>query len=337
MSKVNVALYGIGNFGYALLKHLDRKADGSFSLRAYDYDQTVTDSLKSDRAHPYIQKSARISDFPEIVGAPEELLEGRDVVILAVSSDVTREVVSHIKKSTTGRLTIVNTAKALDKEDGRRLSEVIAEELKGVDYTYALLAGGTIAADLFRHEPLGIDIASRDEAALKDLQRLFESDNLHVYTTTDLTGVEYAAAFKNVISILAGIVHGLGFSYGAETHAISKLAAHIAEACVQHLGARPDTFTIGRQAWGNDMWMSATGNTRNRKLGILLGQGVPAEEALAQMQSGNKLVEGVNTLKVVDKIPGIKDIEAVSLLKRLIVDGTASAEDISRYLMRTHL
>jgi len=117
---------------------------------------------------------------------------------------------------------IVNTAKAFDLRSGKRLSEIIGEELRNINFDYAFLAGGTITKDLFVHEPLGSNVACKNNKILNDLKIIFESDNLFIYTSTDLAGTEYAAAFKNVISILAGITNGLGFSYGSETHIISN-------------------------------------------------------------------------------------------------------------------
>ncbi len=334
---LNVSIYGIGSFGYALLKHLDRKADDTFTLSAYDYDEKLMNHFIARRKHLYVQRSAKISERPSFAKSPEELLRKCDVLILAVSSDSTKEVMQNIRTFAKKPITIVNTAKALDKNTGDRLSKIASRELSGIDYSYAFLAGGTIANDLFKHEPLGIDLACDNAAVLKILQPIFESNNLHVYTTSDLAGVEYAAAFKNIISILAGIVYGLGFSYGAETHAISKTAQLIADACVQTLGADPETFSMGRQCWGNDLWMSSTGKTRNRQLGIMLGKGVPASEALRAMHSSGKLVEGVNTLQVLDKVKGIREIEPIKLLYDLLIDQSSDVLRIKNYLLRTHL
>ncbi len=329
-----IAIYGVGAFGYAILKHLDNKQDGSFSLVGYDHLAEVNESLKTKRSHPFFHTDTTVSDMPTFVDSPEELLRDASVIVLAVSSDSTREVAQTIKANAPPGVTILNIAKALDKTTGKRLSEIVTEELAGFEHRYALLAGGTIADDLFHHEPLGVDIASTDQAVADELQALFTSDNLTVYTTTDLAGVEYASALKNVISILAGIVHGLGFSYGSETHIISKTAHQIGIVCTEQYGASPSTFSIGSQSWGNDMWMSCTGDTRNRALGELLGKGTPASEALEQMHSGHKLVEGVNTLHIIDQLPGLKDIQEVKLLHDLLVEKTISVENIKDYLLK---
>lgn len=333
METRRIAIYGVGAFGYAMLKHLDNKQDGSYEMTGYDHVAEVTSYLREHRSHPYFHTDTKISDMPDFVQSPGELLGDADTVILAVSSDATREVAQNIKQYAKPGLTILNAAKALDKTTGQRLSEVIEEELAGFDHEYALIAGGTTADDLFRHEPLGADLASANAEIAAELKQLLLSDNLSVYATTDVLGVEYAAALKNTVSIMAGIVHGLGFSYGSETHIISKTAQEIGDVCVEQLGAKPDTFSVGRQCWGNDMWMSCTGDTRNRQLGELLGKGTPVEAALKQMHEGNKLVEGVNTLHIVDKLAGLKDVYSIKLLHDLIVERTIGVEDIRSYLL----
>lgn len=333
---MNISIYGIGNFGYAFLKHLDDKnTDEQYKLTAYDYKPERVEYLNQHRSHPVLHPETSLSDDIVFTNDIGEMIADADIVLLAVPSPTTREALQNIRQHATRPVTIVNTAKSLDIATGQRLSEVAAEELAGVDAKYALIAGGTIASDLFASEPLGVDIACTDQATLDLLQPVFESDNLHVYTTTDTIGVEYAAACKNIISILAGIVSGLGFSYGAETHAISRLASEIGNVCVSNLGAQASTFSIGSQCWGNDMWMSCTGNTRNRQFGELIGRGITPDTALQKMADENKLVEGYNTLKTIGKIDNLRSIETLSILHDIIVDKHSTVETLRSHLLRS--
>lgn len=328
-----IGMYGVGAFGYAILKHLDEKQSDD-SLIAYDHASTILDSLKSKRAHPYFHPHSTVSGRPRFVDSPEELLAQTDIIVLAVSSDSTREVAQAVREHAKPGVIIVNIAKALDKQTGKRLSLVVSEVLDGFEYHYALLAGGTIADDLFRHEPLGVDVACQNRTIAEQLKDVFASGNLSVYPTDDLPGVEYAAALKNVISILAGIVAGLGFSYGSETHIISRTAHKVAKVCVDELGAQERTFRMGSQSWGNDMWMSCTGQTRNRHYGELIGKGTHPKEALEQMVADHKLVEGINTLQVIDAIPGLRDIPLISMLHNLVIDNSITVDAIRRQLLK---
>jgi glycerol-3-phosphate dehydrogenase (NAD(P)+) len=246
----------------------------------------------------------RISTSVIFPSSSEELVADTDILILAVTSDAIGQTISDLKSHINRELILVNTAKALDAETGLRFSVIISKCLRDVGYPFsvAMFAGGTIAKDLVNREPLGVDIASEDMGTLKILKDIFTADNLRVYTTTDIRGVEYAAAFKNVLSILAGITSGLGLSYGSQTHMISRAAGEVKKLVVGKLGGEEKTFSIESQCWGNDMWMSCTGGTRNREFGILLGRGYKPGAAAAEMQERNKTVEGIHTVKAVKRL-----------------------------------
>ncbi len=330
IAKTTIAIFGIGNFGYAILKHLDNKKMPNVELRAYDIDAKIVDSLHHHRYHPYLHQKTTADKRIIFVNSPEELVKGADIVVMAIASGATRSALSSIKNHLTDNVIILNTSKALDKQTGKRLSEIYSNQLRNIDYRYAVLAGGTIAKDLFHHEPLGVDIASTDKSALSALKKVFESNNLYVNSTNDLIGVELASAFKNIVSIVAGIVKGLGFSYGSETYIISFLADKIAEVCVSEYNVSPATFQIGSQCWGNDMWMSCTGNTRNREFGVLVGKGYSPKESLKSMVQANKTVEGVNTLRIISSTPLIERITLLQQIKLLIIDGSITVEELKQ-------
>ena len=327
-----VAIYGIGNFGYAFLKHLENKRSRYVKIRAYDRNQELIKKLESDRSHLYFHKSVRIGESVDFVESPTLLLANADVLILAVASNATREVLTAIKPILEQKTVLLNTAKALDYETGERLSEIAASIVPG--NIYAAVAGGTIAKDRFKHEPLGVDIACKDSSVLNALVSVVESNNLAVRPTHDLAGVEYASAFKNVVSIFAGIVKGLGFSYGAETHLISHLAQSIGDFFIKNYDdIDQQTFSVGSQCWGNDLWMSCTGPTRNREFGVLLGKGTPPHDAIDAMNAARKTIEGINTVRILKKIPGILEIPELDLLYGLIVSGDISIADLRKHLL----
>ena len=337
---LKIAVYGIGNFGFALLRHLSKKSDDrNFALYAYDRDINLMNHLKSKREHLKHHKGIKISDSVIYATNIQELINNTDILVIAVTSDAIKQIISDLKPYINKDLIILNTAKALDVRTGARLSKVISDGLKDINHSFsvAMLAGGTIAHDLFNHEPLGVDIASEDEKTLKVLRDIFTSDNLNVYTTTDLKGVEYAAAFKNVIAILAGVISGLGFSYGSETHMISRAAGEVKKLVVTKFGAEESTFSIESQCWGNDLWMSCTGNSRNREFGILLGKGYRTEEALQKMKKKNKTIEGINTSRVIKKLIGNNE-NAFPILyntHEIVFEGKDPMETIT-YLMHSN-
>ena len=306
MSGLKISVYGLGNFGFALLTHLNRRQEAGkdFSLHGYDNNKGLIDHLRKKRMHPLHHRNVRISTSVIFPNSSGELMADTDILVLAVTSNAIMQVISDLKSHINRELILVNTAKALDIETGLRFSVIISACLRDMRHSFsiAMFAGGTIARDLVNHEPLGVDIASEDRRTLKILKGILTADNLRVYTTTDIRGVEYAAALKNVVSILAGIAGGLGLSYGSQTHMISRAAGEVKKLVVGKLGGKEKTFSIESQCWGNDMWMSCTGGTRNREFGTLLGRGYKPSEAAAEMQERNKTVEGINTVKAVKRL-----------------------------------
>jgi len=332
-----VAVYGVGHFGYAMVRHLQHKAPDRIALTAYDRNDEVRRSLRDARRHPYHGAGTTVSDAVVIADHARDLLAGADTLVLAVTSQSTREVMADIARAGwDGRLTIVNTAKALDSRTGRRLSEIALEALGplAARVTYAALAGGTIADDLMRGEPLGMTVACEETGSLPGLRALFASDTMWVETSADLAGVEYAGAMKNVVAICAGMMRGLGRSHGAVTHLISRLAREIESFCVARLGADRDTFSAGSQCWGSDLWMSCLGPTRNEALGRLLGGGATLEDATRTLASQHKTVEGVQTLRAIRALVAghAGELPLLSIAVEIILDG-APADRLIAALM----
>jgi glycerol-3-phosphate dehydrogenase (NAD(P)+) len=300
-----IGVYGVGHFGYALLRHLadkcERAIDEPFELLAYDRNDEVRQGLREHGRHPHYDTDKPTPACVTIVDDPETLLEALDLLLLCVTSDSAREVASEAARRLEGRPdppAFLNTAKALDSRSGQPLSRVVLPLLAeaGVRPQYAALSGGTIAADMLRNQPLGATVACADADRREALRRLLSSPSLWIEPSDDVLGVELAGAFKNVISICAGMAEGMGFAYGVETHLISRLAGEIGGFCVEELGASPETFSISSQCWGNDMWMSCTGPTRNRELGRLIGSGRTLQEAIEEMTRRRQTVEGVATI-----------------------------------------
>lgn len=302
---MNIGIYGIGNFGYALIKHLDKNNSGRFTLYIFDRNKKVLKSLKQFRKHPFLFASEKISNNIITCSSQEELLEESDTIILSVNSEAIRSVVSQIKRRLKYPITIVNTAKALDVENGRPFSEVISGIMGKSLKAYAMLAGGTIASDLFKHNPLGVTLACKNNKELSRLKKLFESRELFVYPSNDVSGVEGASALKNVISILTGITRGLNFSFGSETHLISRSSTEAEEMIAKNFGCHKNTFKLSSQCWGNDLWMSALGETRNKKLGVRIGQLKSFKAAKEEFDANNINVEGLSTIRALENLKDI--------------------------------
>ncbi len=329
-----VLIYGLGNFGYAILKHLDRYKSDTYTIAAFDRNPLVMDRLRKSRRHAHIKPQHRISRRIILPDTLEEIFSRVDILILAVTASSLPEVIANFNAVTPPRkkIVVINTAKALAPITGKRLEEVVEEYFLPA-HTYVYLAGGTIAEDLFNSYPLGATLASRSTKSLQVAEALLASRSFRLYHTSDVAGTEYCAAFKNVISIFAGIVSGLGWPYGSETYFISRFSREVERFVIKELKGKPTTFSMDSQCWGNDLWMSCTGKTRNREFGYLIGRGMSVEKANLKMKKSKKSVEGLTTIKILTKLsPRLKNYPFLDTMRQIIIQGKSPEKSITRLI-----
>jgi glycerol-3-phosphate dehydrogenase (NAD(P)+) len=153
-----------------------------------------------------------------------------------------------------------------------------------------VLSGPSFALEVAQEQPTAITFASTNQEAARAAQQLFSTSFFRVYTSSDVTGLELCAAMKNVVAIAAGISDGLGFGLNTRAALITRGLAEITRLGV-HLGAHPMTFS-GLGGLG-DLVLTCTGDlSRNRMVGLKLGQGKSLNRALAEM---TMVAEGVKT------------------------------------------
>ena len=163
MAILNIGIYGIGNFGYAILKHLSKK-NLNHNLYCFDRNKDVLSSIIDNNRHPFLHTDYKINNI-NVCLCPIKFIEKVDVLILCVTSNAINEVSDQLKKYSNKKLLILNTAKALCKNSGQTISSIFSTKLNNSLYEYGMLAGGTIASDLFKEEPLGITIAFKKKKA----------------------------------------------------------------------------------------------------------------------------------------------------------------------------
>jgi glycerol-3-phosphate dehydrogenase (NAD(P)+) len=273
MSMMRVKVLGLGNYGYAILKHLDRKNSGQYALSGFTRNPQIIQEIQSGASHPAFTDVTPLSKEVVIESSLDAFIADCDILILAISSNALPDVLGKIKHYVNTPVTIVNTSKALDHRTGEPFSKVVESVFFDTEHTYAMVSGATVAKDLIQEVPLGVTMACGNKDVLHTLKSLFETEYLTVVPTSDVVGVEYAAAFKNVLSIYSGMFHGMGYKIESEIFAVTKVAAEIEKLVTTEFSGSPDTFTLSSPCWGNDIWMSCTTPTRNRELGVMLGRG----------------------------------------------------------------
>lgn len=219
------------------------------------------------------------------------LSQSRDLLIV-VPSHVFGEVIDKIKPYLRPDHRIAWATKGLERNTGRLLQEVIEEKL-GTQHPLAVLSGPTFAKELAAGLPTAIALASNNEQfALEFQARIHCSKHFRVYINQDMIGVQLGGAIKNVIAISAGMSDGMGFGANARTALITRGIAEISRLGAS-LGANPNTF-MGMSGLGDLVLTCTDDQSRNRRFGIMLGQGFSAQTA---MDNIGQVVEGFITRK----------------------------------------
>lgn len=293
MNTVNASMtvIGAGSYGTALAITLARNGH---SVVLWGHNPAQIQTLQQDRCN-----QAFLPDvpFPDTLLLEADLARAlaasRDVLVVVPShvfGDVLRQLKPHLRPDAR----IVWATKGLEAETGRLLQDVAREAL-GETIPLAVLSGPTFAKELAAGLPTAIALAATDVQFADDLQQLLHcGKSFRVYSNPDFIGVQLGGAVKNVIAIGAGMSDGIGFGANARTALITRGLAEMSR-LGSALGADPSTF-MGMAGLG-DLVLTCTDNqSRNRRFGIMLGQGKGVQES---QDSIGQVVEGYRNTKEV--------------------------------------
>jgi glycerol-3-phosphate dehydrogenase (NAD(P)+) len=212
-----------------------------------------------------------------------------EVIVSAMPSEHVRAIYAAVASLLRPQQIVVSATKGIEDDTHLRMSEVIAQASPNA--RIAVLSGPSFAAEVAAGLPTALTVASADTSVAEHMQQTFGSPSLRVYTNEDVTGVELGGALKNVIAIATGIASGLGLGHNATAALITRGIAEVTRLAVA-CGGRRETLS-GLSGIG-DLVLTCTGSlSRNRTVGIALGQGRRLDEVLQSL--GGKVAEGVRT------------------------------------------
>jgi len=292
-----ISIIGAGAFGFALAKIIGDKHSKK-EIFIFDVVKEYIESIKTTGQHPVFHPDTKLADHIVATHSLAEAVDNACLIIMAVPSKFLRQSVRAIKPHLTKETIFLNLAKGLEAGSNKIMSKVINEELKGLKFQTASLSGGMIAREVTLQNPLCAEVACPDIKVAEKIIKIIENNRLRLEATTDLTGVELAGAFKNVIAIGAGIFDGLGYGESSKSAFVSHTAKEMRRLAVA-LRAKRKTFGPGSQAWFGDLMTTCFGKSRNRELGELIGRGLAVDKALKKMAGEKKSVEGYLTAQAV--------------------------------------
>lgn len=294
-----VAVIGSGSWGTAISVVL---ATNGHSVYLWSYFKEESEKLSKDRENKAFLPGVILPENVICTPSMEEAVSNADLVVLASPSHTVRNVAKSLAPYLKKEQPLLNIAKGLETDTQLRLSEVIRQEIP--ENPIAVMSGPSHAEEVGRFLPTTNVVASEDETLLTFIQDIFMNKVFRVYTNPDLIGVEVGGALKNVIALCAGISDGCGFGDNTKAALMTRGITEIARLGVA-MGASSTTF-FGLTGIGDLIVTCTSMHSRNRRAGILIGQGKSLEETLAEVKM---VVEGVKTTEAAYALAKKLDIE----------------------------
>lgn len=322
----NISVIGAGSWGIALAKLLFKNG----------HEITVWSILEEEIKMLQVNHEHK-TKLPGVI-LPREMkfttdlckaVEDKDLLVLAVPSPFVRSTAKALSPLVRENQIIVNVAKGIEEESLLTMSEVISQEIPTAQVV--VLSGPSHAEEVGRGIPTTIVIGAKEKRMAEFIQNIFMSDVFRVYISPDICGIELGAALKNVVALAAGIADGLGYGDNTKAALITRGIAEITRLGIA-MGGKAETFS-GLSGIGDLIVTCASVHSRNRKAGVLIGQGKSVEEAMEEVKM---VVEGVYSAKAA---MGLSEKYKVSLpiieqVNKVLFEKKPAAEAVMDLMLR---
>lgn len=287
MDRIRIAVIGDGGWGTTLAILLSNKG---YSVTLWGAFGNYLKEMQIRRLNPKFLPGIKIPRQIEITNNIKVAVSKKEIIVLAVPSQYTREVLRKIKGSFSKKTIFLSVTKGIEIKSSDRISEIIHQELGSV--RLAVLSGPTIAQEVARGIPTTAVVASGSKRIRKTIQEIFSTQNFRIYTNPDVIGVELGGSLKNIIAIACGVSDGLGFGTNTKAAILTRGLAEISR-LGRVMGAKLTTFS-GISGLGDLVTTCISKQSRNRMVGELIGRGKKLNEIVKHMQM---VAEGVPTTK----------------------------------------
>jgi len=281
---------GAGAWGTALALALERKGH---DVALWAHDPAHAGALARDRENVRLLPGFSLPERIRATSSLPHALADTELVVLVVPSHVVRGVALALRPHLPAKALVCSATKGIENGSLMLMSQVL-EDVVGGDARPRLtyLSGPSFAKEVAQGMPTAVVVAGSHEEAAHAVQRAFASDRLRVYSSHDVVGVEVGGALKNVIAIAAGVIDGLGLGHNARAGMITRGLYELGLLAAR-LGGDP--LTVAGLSGMGDLVLTCTGElSRNRSVGVALGQGRTLPEILASL---GHVAEGVKTAR----------------------------------------
>ena len=320
----NIAIIGSGSWGVALGIHLAKLGN---KVKIWSFMQEEADLINNERKCKFLPE-VTLPEGIYCTTSYEEAIKDSEIILHVTPSKFTRNTVKEYKKYVTNQ-TIVICTKGFEKETLSSLDEVFKQEIPNLKL--AVLSGPSHAEEVSKAVPTAMVIASENEEIANKLRDIFMNENLRVYTSKDVKGVELGGALKNIIAFCAGVAAGIGLGDNTFAALITRGLCEISRLGVA-LGGKYETF-YGLTGLGDLIVTCLSEHSRNRTAGKLMGQGKTLEEARNLI---GMVIEGVDNIEVAYELAQKYDVDMpiVNAVYDMLYNNLSPKEGVIRLMTR---
>jgi len=296
-----VAVFGAGSWGTAFSIVL---ADAGNDVHLWGRREDVCETINAKHENTEYLPGIELPDTVVASHDPVEVLDGAEVVVLAVPSQSLRDNLPAWVPLIPDDAVLVSLMKGIELGSTKRMSEVIAELTDADASRICVISGPNLAREIAERQPAASVVACADPAVAERLQSICHTATFRPYTNTDVVGCELGGATKNVIGLAVGMAAGLGFGDNTQASVITRGLAEISRLGAA-LGADPYTFA-GLAGLGDLVATCSSPLSRNRTFGEKLGKGMSVDEIV---HSTRQVAEGVKSCESILELARAHDVE----------------------------
>lgn len=321
-----VAIAGAGSWGIALASVLLKNG---CAVTVWSALKDEIDMLEREHEHkdklPGVKLSGEISFTCDL----KEAVDGKDMVVLAVPSVFTRDTAKKMREYVADSQIIVSVAKGIEEGTLMTLSDIIEEEIPQADV--AVLCGPSHAEEVGIGLPTTVVAGAKTRKTAEYIQNIFMNEYFRVYTSPDVLGMELGGALKNVIALAAGMADGLGYGDNSKAALITRGIAEIGRLAIK-MGASVETLS-GLTGVGDLIVTCESRHSRNRKAGMLMGQGYTMKEAMDEVKM---VVEGVYSAKAAMELAKKYEVSMpiIEQVNKVLFEDKNAGEAVKELMMR---
>ncbi|MGN1145532.1 MAG: NAD(P)H-dependent glycerol-3-phosphate dehydrogenase [Acetatifactor sp.] len=320
-----ISILGGGSWGIALGVLLHKNGH---QVTIWSALEKEIDMLKENHEHKMLP-GVKLSEDTIFTTDDREAVEEKDLLVMAVASSYTRQTAKRLSPLVQKGQKIVNVAKGIEESTLMTLSEIIEQEIPQADV--AVMSGPSHAEEVGRGLPTTIVVGAKSKNTAEYIQNLFMNEVFRVYISPDVLGMELGGALKNVVALAAGIADGLGYGDNTKAALITRGITEIARLGTA-MGGKFETF-CGLTGIGDLIVTCASMHSRNRRAGILIGQGRTYKEAMDEVQM---VVEGVYSAKAAMGLAAKYDVQLpiIEQVNAVLFEGKSAAVAVKDLMLR---